>query len=183
MVSFIRGWLNPTFQRGHQPQSSSIINDMVVTVALSVLALMTANVFDREAPGLAALLRCVPIGVSLIWLFKRCGLDSDGYGYYGMGGMNLPTTFVNPRSYPNGNMGCPPPLLHAAPQNRSYFPGTAFPGTAQGYHEQFQPFPTHVQQPLHTAPVFRGYTPTENQMGSALGHQAVMFPAAKKRDK
>jgi hypothetical protein len=80
MVNYISGWFNPTFQSHHQ-QRNSIIVDMILGVALSTIALISANTFDRNAPGLATLLRCVPIGLTLIGLFKYSVFNRSGLSY------------------------------------------------------------------------------------------------------
>lgn len=83
MVNFVRGWFNPPSpSSGYQNQGNSLFSDTIISVALSALALVAANMFDRNSPGLAALLRCVPVGITLVWLFKRCCPQGNGYMYH-----------------------------------------------------------------------------------------------------
>lgn len=67
----------------YQHRSSSILFDTVVTVALSAIALLSANAVSYSSPDLATFLRCVPFVFTLAWLFKRCFPSSSQQGHQG----------------------------------------------------------------------------------------------------
>lgn len=70
MITRISGWFTPSSQPG-QTKNSSALPELIAVVALGAIALIAAHSCDYQAPGLALLLRCVPIGLSLIWLFRH----------------------------------------------------------------------------------------------------------------
>lgn len=93
MINMINGWFYPASQPG-QNQSSSVLSETIIMIALSALSLIGANSMDREAPGLAVLLRLVPVGLTLIWLFRRC-LPNDGA--FGQGYNHQPAPIILPQ--------------------------------------------------------------------------------------
>lgn len=70
MINNVNGNIAPAAQPV-QKQKSSALSELVMVVALSAIALVAAHSCDYDAPGLALLLRCVPIGLTLIWLFRH----------------------------------------------------------------------------------------------------------------
>lgn len=82
---------------GHLPSSrSTILQDTIAVVAASAFSLLTANAVERTAPGLATLLRLVPIFSGLIWIFRRTiGVTSSGsyWHYFPVHTVRIPTYF------------------------------------------------------------------------------------------
>ena len=168
-------WFDPAPQYHNQhPGDSSILRDTIVGIALSALALIGANAVDRDAPVLATLLRLVPAGMALIWLFRRCqcgGLggfnhyanyhhQNAGYQYHQQYvAPPIPVPPPAPRYY---NWFWRNPIMHAAPVYRQAPPPPPPPPVYQHHHYQAQPFPPVMRapaqpppQPMFAAPAFR----------------------------
>lgn len=137
MINMIGGWFNPAPQLGQQPASSGL-SDTIIMVALGALALVGANACDRDAPGLAVLLRCVPVGLTLVWLFKRCcPAGSYGQGY-------VP---YNPQ---------PAPIIIQQPAPQPWWQGNWF-------GRNLWPAPVHRQQPQFVPQQVPVYVPPQPQ--------------------
>jgi hypothetical protein len=188
MVSFIRGIFNPAYPNGVQSQRHLAVRDTIVAVALSALALITANACEYQSPGLAALLRCTVGGIALIWLFRRCFGNGSYYRHYPsqppvvIYQNNPPPTIVNPlpptppRSYWTG-WNWFPTILRSAPVSRPPFAAQPQSHTNYSHASKVPPVPvqplppqtfksgTSFSQwngpPLHAAPVSRhsSFTP------------------------
>ena len=76
------GTVNPAPHHVHQQQKHSVLIETITIIALSVLCLVAAHACDYSAPGVAILLRCIPIGLSLIWLLNRCLPKSSSGNHY-----------------------------------------------------------------------------------------------------
>ena len=146
MINMIGGWFNPAPQPGQQPGSSGL-GDTIIMVALGAIALVGANACDRDAPGLAVLLRCVPVGLTLIWLFKRCcPAGSFGQGYVPYHPQPAPIIIQQPSPQPwwQGN----------------WFGRNLWPAPVHRHQPQFVPqqVPVYVPQPPpHVHPPMGGF--------------------------
>lgn len=80
MIVVIKGWLDPVFPE-NAGQAAKLIVDTVVAVALSALSFIAANAVERDSPGLAALFRVIPLGISLVWIFRRFDCEPGAGGH------------------------------------------------------------------------------------------------------
>lgn len=62
----------------HQPL---IRADTIVVIALSALSFFIAPTFNNTAPALSALLRVLPVGLGLYWIFSRI-FPNGGWGHH-----------------------------------------------------------------------------------------------------
>jgi hypothetical protein len=160
MVNFFRGWFPPAHpSAGYQHQGNSVFSDTIVTVGLSALAFFAANLFDHDAPGLAALLRCVPVGAALIWLFKRCLPNGNGYQHHYHAAPVVhayappPSQHYhsNRRNWLNWSNWLQPNAMHPAPIHRHSAPP---PQHYAGHFPPVHPAPAQPNgfPPVHPAP-------------------------------
>ncbi len=196
-------WFAPAPQyQNQQPWGYSVLRDTIVGIALSVFALIGANALDRDAPVLAALLRCVPAGMALIWLFRRCQCGQNGFGnhfnyHYQNAGYQQQyapqQNLVPPPAQPYYNWFWRNPVMYPAPAFRAAPPppppppiyqqrAPRFPpvmrAPAQPPHQPMHPAPAFRQQPLphHAPPSFHPVPPPFRQHGAPHHHAAPHFP-------
>jgi hypothetical protein len=192
MIPFIQSWFQPTVSQGWQGRSYSSHSNTIVALALSALALFTANVFDRTNPGLALILRCIVGGVGLIWLFNRCFPTSTKQHHHGhYPAAPAPVVHVASSPLDSGWNWWPGPRwnqMHAAPVYRAHkrvqHPTHSSPGNFPTvYRTPAQPDLRYMHQaPLNREGGFPAVFRTPAQPDPRPMHQAPLnrgegFPA------
>ncbi len=156
MINFTR-WVHSPAPQGYQQQRSSIVGDTIVTVALSSIALLTAQALERTAPDGALLLRCVAGGLALVWLLKRCLPNGNGYVQQQHGhASSSPVT--HHRSWYNWFIPRP---LYVAPVNRYQAPPPYVPTNMPIVQPMSMPPPQG-----NYFPKVQPYAPPHTKLGS-----------------
>lgn len=80
-LNFFRFFPHHTYDNANAPERarSRLIGDTIFGIAASALSLLGANLVERDSPGFAAVLRCVPALAAAIWIIRRLSCGRPGY--------------------------------------------------------------------------------------------------------
>ncbi|WP_068467752.1 hypothetical protein [Candidatus Protochlamydia phocaeensis] len=80
-LNFFRFFPHHTYDNANTPERarSRLIGDTIFGIAASAFSLLGANLVERDSPGFAAVLRCVPALAAAIWIIRRLSCGRPDY--------------------------------------------------------------------------------------------------------